>query len=120
MGAVTALQEQLSTLQTKIEGQDEQLQKLRKMFPLIQEQMESTSNRKLLNIVKEQEAAHQEFLDALRSGMYDLAHMLPGSRTWLEVYGEKVDLAAAHSKSRENDLKKLASKKATQNSDDDW
>jgi hypothetical protein len=114
------LQTQIAELQSSNEIQEKTIQVLKKRQLLFQEQLESTSNLKLLNIVSEQERAHQEFLDALRSGMYDLAHMLPGSRTWLEVYGEKVDLAEAHSKSREKELKKLATTRGSEDDEDMW
>jgi hypothetical protein len=67
----------------------------------------NSSNLKLQQIILEQEQANQTFLETLRSGMYDLAHMLPGSRTWLEVYGEKVDKATIYSKDREKALLSL-------------
>lgn len=114
------LQAQIEKLQSSKEAQDKYIHALKKRQLLFQEQIESTSNLKLLTIVREQEQAHQEFLDALRSGMYDLAHMLPGSRTWLEVYGEKVDLAEAHSKSREKELKKLSTTRGSDDDDDAW
>jgi TolA-binding protein len=111
------LETKISVLQEENSTQASQIQQLKKQFPLLEEQVASSSNKKLQAIVIAQEKSHQEFLDALRSGMYDLAHMVPGSRTWLDVYGEKIDLATAHSKSREKDLEKLG--KSSDNPDEE-
>lgn len=113
---ITELESKITELQNINSKQEKQIQSLRKSQLIFQEQLESTGNLKLMNIVIEQESAHQEFLDTLRTGMYDLAHMLPGSRTWLEVYGEKVDKAELHSKNRERELKALI---ANPNSEDE-
>lgn len=55
----------------------------------------------------EQEQSYQEFLATLKLGMFDLAKMIPGSRTWLEVYNEKIDDGVKLSKQREKALKRL-------------
>jgi hypothetical protein len=92
---------------------------LKNKLLVVQDQQSNTSNVKLLEQVIAQEKSNQEFLDALRSGMYDLAHMLPGSRTWLDLYGEKMEMASNHSKEREEELKSLLSKDESM-SDDTW
>lgn len=51
-----------------------------------------------------QERSYQQHLTALKQGMRDLAKMLPGSRTWLEMYDEKMDLALAQSAARVQEL----------------
>jgi len=117
--SITLLQEQLATLQETVGRQSAKIKSLSRKFPNLEEQLENNSNVKLQSIILEQEKGHQEFLDALRSGMYDLAHMVPGSRTWLDVYNEKVDKADAHSKSREKDLKKLKLSTVNKNEEDD-
>lgn len=59
----------------------------------------------------EQEENYQLHLGALKQGMRDLAHMVPGSRTWLEIYNEKMDAALARSEAR---MKKLAQVKTSE------
>jgi predicted PurR-regulated permease PerM len=117
--AITELQQQISDLSAQNEALTQQVKSLKKILPVIQDQLGNTSNIKLLTIVMEQEKANQTFLDALRTGMYDLAHMLPGSRTWLEVYGEKVDSAEAYSQKREKDLKRILKQSESGDEDDD-
>jgi hypothetical protein len=55
----------------------------------------------------EQERSYQEFLSALKMGMFDLAKMVQGSRTWLDVYNDRLDDAKDLSMLREENLKKL-------------
>ncbi len=59
----------------------------------------------------EQEQSYQEFLGALKLGMFDLAKMVQGSRTWLDVYNDKLDDAKNASIAREKALKRLSIKK---------
>lgn len=106
--------ETVITLQSKItelEGTIEAIKKVTKSsrndLLVLNEKVTNSSNQSLQQIILDQERGHQEFLETLRSGMYDIAHMLPGSRTWLEVYSEKVDKAEIYSKDREKALLKL-------------
>ncbi|MGK0250226.1 MAG: hypothetical protein ACI910_002995 [Oleispira sp.] len=55
----------------------------------------------------EQEQSYQEFLSALKVGMFDLAKMIQGSRTWLDVYNDRLDDAKDLSMLREENLKSL-------------
>ena len=104
---VIALQERVTELEQTIENMKKAAKTSRNELLVLKEKVENSSNLKLQQIILDQERGHQTFLDTLRSGMYDLAHMLPGSRTWLEVYGEKVDKAEIYSKDREKALLKL-------------
>lgn len=54
-----------------------------------------------------QEQSYQEFLTALKLGMFDLAKMVQGSRTWLDIYNEKLDDAYDLSQAREKSLIEL-------------
>ena len=59
----------------------------------------------------EQEQSYQGFLAALKVGMFDLAKMIQGSRTWLDVYNDKLDDASNLSRQREKNLQRLAATK---------
>lgn len=104
---VITLQEKVSELEKILEELKKATKTSRSELSLLKEKVSNSSNLKLQQIILEQEQANQTFLETLRSGMYDLAHMLPGSRTWLEVYGEKVDKATIYSKDREKALLSL-------------
>ena len=101
---VTVLQERVTELEKTIENISKTSKSSRNDLLVLKEQISNSSNLKLQQILLEQERGHQLFLETLRSGMFDIAHMIPGSRTWLEVYGEKVDKAEAYSKEREKAL----------------
>lgn len=62
-------------------------------------------------LLAEQEEGYQLHMKALKQGMRDLAHMIPGSRTWLEIYNEQIDKAVALSEAR---LKKLTQVKTSE------
>lgn len=55
-------------------------------------------------ILLDQERSYQTHLSALKQGMRDLAKMIPGSRTWLEIYDEQMDLALKESRQRIQEL----------------
>ena len=59
----------------------------------------------------EQEQSYQKFLAALKLGMFDLAKMVQGSRTWLDVYNDKLDEAQNLSSQREKKLQRLVTTK---------
>lgn len=111
---VIALQTKITELEKNLETLQKTSKTARNELALLKEKVANSGNLKLQQIIIEQEKGHQTFLDALRSGMYDLAHMLPGSRTWLEVYGEKVDKAEMLSKDREKALINIQKGKASE------
>ncbi len=105
--AVVALQTKVVELEKTVEELKKNTKTSKSELILLKDKVANSSNLKIQQIILEQEQSYQTFLDALKSGMYDLAHMLPGSRTWLEAYGEKVDKAEIYSKDREKTLKNL-------------
>jgi hypothetical protein len=58
-------------------------------------------------LMLEQEKSYQLHLNALKQGMRDLARMVPGSRTWLDIYDEQMNEALAESRARMNRLSRL-------------
>lgn len=105
--AVIALQSKVTELESTLEAMKKVTKSSRNDLLVLKEKVTNSSNQTHQQILLEQERGYQAFLETLRSGMYDLAHMLPGSRTWLEVYSEKVDKAEVNSKDREKSLLKL-------------
>lgn len=69
--------------------------------------LDSSSATALKQQLLAQEGSYQLHLNALKEGMRDLAHMIPGSRTWLEMYNEKMDLALKQSRERQQQLEAL-------------
>jgi flagellar biosynthesis chaperone FliJ len=97
---IEQLKEQLLTLDTKLAGFSATMQ-------LQEVKLANSGNRVLQATMIEQEANYQTFLSALRSAIYDLAHMVPGSRAWFELYSDQIDSSIAHSQTRVEKLKKI-------------
>lgn len=75
----------------------------------LQKQLNSSSNLALTRLLNEQEQNFQSFLASLRSATYDLAHMVPGSRAWLEMYGSQIDSAIELSQERQRKIERIKS-----------
>jgi uncharacterized protein YlxW (UPF0749 family) len=99
---VTDLKQQLASLTTKIGA-------LSVKLPDLNNQLANTQNSVLKKVMLKQEQGFQEFLMSLQSGTYDLAHMVPGSRTWLDQYSEQINSSISHSKARTKSLEQLNS-----------
>ncbi|ASP38368.1 hypothetical protein CHH28_06600 [Bacterioplanes sanyensis] len=69
--------------------------------------MDSSNATAFKRILLEQERSYQTHLRALKDGMRDLARMVPGSRTWLEIYNEQMDEALLQSRDRQKYLQSL-------------
>ncbi|TWE05742.1 hypothetical protein FB481_106115 [Pseudomonas sp. AG1028] len=57
-----------------------------------------------------QEQSYQQSLAALKSGMRDLADMVPGSRSWLDDYNQEIDKAVNASQQRVKAIQQWGSK----------
>ncbi len=60
--------------------------------------------RGMAKVLKEQENDYRTVMLSLRAGMRDLARMVPGSRTWLEEYEERMNRSIVASRQREGRL----------------
>ena len=69
--------------------------------------MDSSNASAFKQILMEQERSYQTHLLALKDGMRDLARMVPGSRTWLDIYNEQMDEALSQSRDRHKYLQSL-------------
>ncbi len=62
---------------------------------------------KMLEILRQQERDYRDLMINLKAGMHDLSRMVPGSRTWLEEYNERIDRGLANSREREKRLREV-------------
>jgi len=115
--ALTALQTEVVELKQQLANYDAKVDKLSVTLPDLKNQLANTQNTVLKKVMLEQEQGFQKFLMALQSGTYDLAHMVPGSRTWLDQYSEQINRSITHSKARSNALKHLNSNAAINKED---
>lgn len=102
------LETQLSTLHDQVFNLDTKVSALEAELVSQNSKIANTSNQVLLAGIIEQEQDIQSFLSTLRSGMYDLSHMVPGSRSWLDIYNEELNKADRKSGQRIQRLRELA------------
>lgn len=98
-----SFQEQVELIQALRLDLEEQKITIASLSLNYQESQAATFKKTLI----EQEQSYQEFLSALKLGMYDLAKMVQGSRTWLDVYNDKLNSVKNMSELREKNLKRL-------------
>lgn len=99
----SSFDEQKIIIQTLREEVKEQQETLAALSFSYQKSHAATFQKTLI----EQEQSYQEFLVAMKVGMFDLAKMVQGSRTWLDVYNEKLDDAQDWSELREKELESI-------------
>jgi len=90
-------QEQLQQMMTNLEDMQERIALLEQNY-----QLSSAADIKATMVKQEQ--SYRQFLYGMKVGMVDLAKMVTGSRTWLEVYSEKIDEVIEGSEEREAEL----------------
>lgn len=90
----------IQTLRTELEDQERAIESLSLTYKQSQAAM-------FQQTLIEQEQSYQEFLSTLKLGMFDLAKMVQGSRTWLDVYNDKIDGVQDLSELREKKLQRL-------------
>lgn len=90
----------IQTLRTELEKQKSKVSTLTLTY---QQSEVATFQQTMI----EQEQSYQAFFATLKLGMFDLAKMVQGSRTWLDVYNEKIDDAKYLSQQREKKLQLL-------------
>lgn len=100
-----------------LEQYDIRLAELSAQLKALDNKIGNNANSTIQRVLVEQEQAKQTFLDTVRSAIYDLAHMVPGSRSWLELYSEQLDEANTASQQREQALKALPSDSALADKD---
>ena len=105
--AFVQVQQELTQLNQQIVEQQATITKLEKDYTGLQGLLENSSAPTFQKVLLQQEASYQNFIKSMKSGMYDLAHMVPGSRTWLELYNEQMNTAMQLSQNRERELKRL-------------
>ena len=105
--AFVQVQQELTLLNQQIEAQKSTIHKLEQDYTALKVLLENSSAPTFQKILLQQEKNYQNFIKSMKSGMYDLAHMVPGSRTWLELYNEQMNKAIKSSQNRERELKRL-------------
>ena len=102
-----ALQPDLEALQRRVDTLEMKVQVYEESFGIYRKSLEISDPAVFQAVLLQQEESYQLHLNALKQGMRDLSKMLPGSRTWLEMYEEQMDEAISQSKVRERELKTM-------------
>lgn len=97
---------ELVQIQTQVREMQALVKEMQEKNSALQFELDSSQAAVFKAMMLEQERSYQLHLNALKQGMRDLARMIPGSRTWLDIYDEQMDSAIEQSKAR---MKKLAS-----------
>jgi pyrroline-5-carboxylate reductase len=109
--AFVNMQERLDAQAELITIYEGRLAQVNEDFKVLENRVSNNSNATIQGVLVEQEQAKQAFMTAVRAAIYDLAHMVPGSRSWFELYSEQIDIALVASEEREKKLKDLSSGK---------
>ncbi|AZZ90432.1 hypothetical protein EUZ85_06735 [Hahella sp. KA22] len=104
---IADLQNKVQELRQELQATREQVAALNAEIPTIKTSIANGSAPAFQRLLLKQEASYQEFIRGVKEGMYDLARMVPGSRTWLELYNEKMDRALQFSQERQRELQRL-------------
>ncbi|ABC27892.1 hypothetical protein HCH_01007 [Hahella chejuensis KCTC 2396] len=104
---IVDLQNKVQELRQELQATREQVATLNAQIPAMKTAIANGSAPAFQRLLLKQEASYQEFIRGVKEGMYDLARMVPGSRTWLELYNEKMDRALQLSQERQRELQRL-------------
>ena len=106
-GQIQEMQAQIKQLKADLLQSQAQIASLNEAIPQLRTELDNSSAPTFQRLLLQQEESYQEFLKGLKEGMYDLARMVPGSRTWLELYSERMDRASTQSLDRARALKRM-------------
>ncbi len=91
---ITSIEESVRELQTA-QSQAQQLvlqsQLLQAKLDQVLTEADINNFANLRKILSDQERSYSNFIRTLQQGMYEISHMVRGSRTWYEVYKEDLD-----------------------------
>jgi len=100
-------QAEITHLKKTLAVQNTKINQLAQKYPQLKALFNNSSAPAFQKLFLEQEKSFQAFLGGMKSGMYDLAHMVPGSRTWLDMYNAQMNKALQASQQRTRELQKL-------------
>jgi len=90
--------------QEQLEVMEEQLADMQAKILVLEKSYELSSAADLKKTLAQQEQSYRTFLSTMKVGMVDLAKMVTGSRTWLDIYSDQLDDVIKASEAREKAL----------------
>ncbi len=95
---------ELAKLEKALEEQTAQLAEIQQTLESQRTIENIRQVQQMAEILRKQESAYRSVMLNLKAGMRDLSRMVPGSRTWLEEYEERMDRSLAGSRERDQRL----------------
>lgn len=95
------LVDQISALEDRMAFYERELERLEQAR---EQEQQASIPPVLLERLVDQEESLREFIGSLQSGMEELAHMVQGSREWLEHYNDQLDEVMIQSEERQEEL----------------
>jgi len=105
--AVLDIQTEVMGSKEHLSAQDERIADMAIVLAKQENQLANSGNKVIQSVLLDQEKNFQVFLASLHNATYDLAHMVPGSRAWLELYSAQIDESIALSQARAEKLSLL-------------
>ena len=100
------LQQKVAKLEKQHQDQQTRIKNLRQEVVTLQHSPGGTEATKLMRrTLIGQDQSFQQFIKAMKAGMHDLANMIPGSRTWLDVYEDALNKVSKEGDARLKQLK---------------
>lgn len=101
-----ALQNEVKNLKQQNQTQTKTMDQLQqRIYTLEHSPGGSQATQLMRDTLIGQDQSFTQFIKIMKSGMHDLANMVPGSRTWLEVYEDALDKVINKSDARVKKLK---------------
>lgn len=105
---IAELQEEITELRNDLQRTQLQLQVSGNEISELKALFENSNAPALQKLMVAQEQGFQDFIRSMKDGIYDLARIVPGSRSWLQVYSDKMDNTLQSSLNRQQTLQSLA------------
>lgn len=94
------MQQHLAKLETTVSQQNKELQQLQGQVQALNQSPVGNGAELMRQTLIGQEKSFALFVRNVKNSMHDLANMVPGSRTWLDLYSEALDKVLAQGEKR--------------------
>lgn len=112
------LSDQVAALEERMAFYERELNTLTSKVDELEAEQQAAAQASIPPVLAErlinQEESLQRFISALKEGMQELSHMVPGSREWLELYRERLDAVIEESEDRAQDMQEWETNTASE------
>lgn len=98
----------LSALEKQLQEQATRLEEIDKSLATQRAVQEIQAVQLMTDVLRQQESGYRAVMVNLKAGMRDLSRMIPGSRTWLEEYEDRMNRSLAGSRERMERLSEIS------------